>query len=56
MKVIINAKADPKLKEALRLAAQDESINKTISSSALLVDILKGDPRVARKLEMLSSR
>jgi len=56
MKIILNAKVDPQLKEALRLVAQDESVAKTISSSSLLVEILKKDQRVAAKLKMLLTR
>lgn len=55
MKIIINAKADPVLKEALRLVAKDESRNKNVSSSSLLVAILESDPRIAAKLKLLKS-
>ncbi len=56
MKIIINAKADPILKEALRLTAQDESTTKTVSVSSLIVDILEKDLRVKEKIKLLMSR
>jgi hypothetical protein len=53
MKIIINAKANPELKEALRLVALDASKLKTVSSSAILVSILEADIRIASKLKQL---
>lgn len=55
MKTIINAKAEPILKEAIRLVAKDESVNKNVSSSSLIVSILESDPRIAAKLKLLTT-
>lgn len=52
MKVIINAKANPELKEALRIVAFEQKK----SSSALMVSILEQDPQIAAKLLKLAKK
>jgi len=53
-KVIINAKGSAELKEAIKIVAFEERAGLSRSgSSALIIQILENDPRIAKQLEKI---
>lgn len=53
-KVILNAKVDPLLKEAVRLVAVDKSkMGSVVSSTDIIISALERDPHIRKKLDTL---
>lgn len=53
-KVILNAKVDPLLKEAVRLVAVDKSkMGSVVSSTDIIISTLERDPHIKKKLDIL---